>query len=141
MLSSISNYQIAIFVVLVSFALGRLFYYFKFKRINELTEFDKALWHLKFTCLFFAVLVLVSVFFLPVNYYEIVDTKTSSPNVIVQQLVRNQERMAQDMRHSRDILYCFGFLAAFLLLEFFSFLGKAQSARRKPKGVSKPLGL
>ncbi len=146
MIESIVSFYGLVFLLMGGYLLVRVFYYFKFKRDHELSEFDKSVWHLKLTSVFLAVLMYASFLYLPSGFYELIDTKTSAPDVVVGQLVRNQTKMAEDIRQSLNIFYFLISLTAAYLIGVATFIGKSQNERRKAAAKNgslnkKPLGL
>ena len=145
MIKLISNFPYLMLILIVGFLLVRLLYYF-IKRGTRPSELDKAFWQLKFVSICFAVLMFVSVLYLPSGYYGHIDQTRSSADQALHQLVQNEETIGEDIRQIHNVLYFILLITAGYFVAIAIFIGKVQKERQRDGGngdpkSKKPLGL
>jgi hypothetical protein len=138
------NFLNATLALAILFAVVLAVFYFKLKR-EKVSDFDKCLWHLRLSSFLFVAVLFAAMLFLPHAFYRDINP-TSERESAWPDLILNQQRMAEDLRQFREILYLVFMVAAGYLATAASLIGRLYRERRKkdmlddPR-LKKPLGL
>ncbi len=142
--SRLINIAIALTVV---FALVQLFYYFRFKRQDTVTDFDRNLWKVRLLTGFFAAVLFCALAFVPsTGFYPDIDLSPTAHETAFKTLVTNQEHMGEQLDQMREVLYVLLMMSTMYLLAVGAFIGRIWRDRQKrvsveDPAVKKPLGL
>jgi hypothetical protein len=131
----------------LTFILVLAFYYFKFRGDVNLSDFDKAFWQFRLFTFFLCALIAIAMLYLPsVGFYSDIDIAASARETAFQDLVRNQQRMGNQLDQLIEVLYIVFMMLMVYLLSAASLMGPLWRKRQrlafvdKPE-IKKPLGL
>ena len=122
------------------------FYYFKFRGDENLSDFDKAFRQFRLFTFFFCALVGIAMLYLPLTgFYSDIDMSVSARETAFQVLVRNQERMGNQLGQLREVLFIVFTVLMMYLLGAATLMGPLWRKRQrlafvKPE-IKKQLGL
>ena len=141
-----SNFIYYFIILMLGFVAVRIFYYFKFKRNSQLTEFDKSLFEFKLATIFCGILIYFCVFYLPFTGFHAGSIPNDSQEKVLQHLIENQQEIGKEVDGLRQILYFVMFITAGYFFSVVTFIGKLQKPRQKDliendPALKKPLGL
>lgn len=129
------------------FILVLAFYYFKFRGDVNLSDFDKAFRQFRLFTFFFGALIAIAMLYLPTTgFYSDIDMSASGRETAFQGLVRNQERMGNQLDQLREVLYIVFMMLMLYLVSAATLMGRLWRERErlafvdKPE-IKKPLGL
>lgn len=134
-------------VFIIAFVLVKLFYYFKFKRDVNLSDVDKALWQLRLSTVFLAVLIFVAmVYLLSTGFYGDIDLSPSARETAFKDLVWNQQRMGNELDELKEVLFIVFMWLMLYLFGAGDFVGRLWRERQRlasanNPAIKKPLGL
>ena len=125
------NYFFYPFVfLLIGLGVARIYYHFKFKREPERTEFDKALWQLRFSSIGFGIIFYVFTFFAMFGGgYQSQIYLDDPQEKIIKQLVENQQKTEDELRDLRNLFYLTLFMSGGYAFSIVTFIGKIQKLR------------
>jgi hypothetical protein len=128
----------------IIFAVVFVVFYFKLKR-DKVSDYDKCLWHLRLSSFWFVAILVAAMLYLPSAFYRDINPTSGQENAW-RDLILNQQRMAEDFRQFREILYLVFMVSAAYLATVASLIGRLYRERRKKETlndprVKKPLGL
>ena len=130
---SFLNVTLALAII---FAVVLVVFYFKLKR-DQVSDFDKCLWHLRLASFLFVAVLFAGMLFLPHAFYRDINPTSERENAW-QDLVLNQQRMAEDLRQFREILYLVFMVTAAYLATAASLIGRLYRERRKKEMLDDP---
>ncbi|HWN09264.1 MAG TPA: hypothetical protein VNO50_08360 [Pyrinomonadaceae bacterium] len=146
MLAITSSFGNIALVLMIVFAAIQVIRFRKLKR-DHLSDIDKALWQLKLWTVFMGVIVFAAVLYLPrTGLYSDIALSAESREGALQDLVRYQQRMGNDLHQLREIFYIVFTLMAFYLFGAGTFLSLVWRERQtvtyaNDPHTRKPLGL
>jgi CHASE3 domain sensor protein len=135
-----------VFAWLACFVAVRIGYYFISKRKPSLSEYDKSLGHFAIATVFYIILVFISYIYIGsiVPSFSITPRADQPIEAVVQELVKNQQEMSQQLRAFKDILSFLLLMTGLHLMSAFSFFQEWRNERKKlsaPPAKTRPLGL
>jgi hypothetical protein len=117
----------------VIFILVLAFYYFKFRGDANLSDFDKAFWQFRlFTCFLGALIAIAMLYLSTTGFYSDIDISASARETAVQDLVRNQQRMGNQLDQLREVLYIVFMVLMVYLLSAGTLMGPLWRERQRP---------
>jgi hypothetical protein len=121
------------------FILVLAFYYFKFRGDVNLSDFDKAFWQFRFFTFFLCALMAIALLYLPTHgFYSDIDISASARETAFQDLVRNQQRMGNQLDQLIEVLYIVFMMLMVYLLSAASFMVPLWRERQRLAFVNKP---
>ncbi len=146
MFSEDSNFIYYFVVLMLGFVSVRIFYYFKFKRDSQLTEFDKSLFEFKLATIFCGILIYFCFFFLPSTGFHAGRIPNDSQEKILQHLIENQQKIGKEVDVLIQVLNFVLLITAGYFFSVVTFIVKLQRFRQKDlikndPALKKPLGL
>ena len=123
----------------VIFILVLAFYYFKFRGDVNLSDLDKAFWQFRLFTFFLGALSAIALLYLPtLGFYSDIDISASVRETAFQDLVRNQQRMGNQIDQLREILYIVFMVLMVYLLSAATLMGPLWRKRQRLAFVDKP---
>ena len=123
----------AIFILVLGF------YYFKFRGAANLSDFDKAFRQFRLFTFFFGGLIAIALLYLPITgFYTAIDLSASARETVFQDLVRNQERMGNQLGQMREIVFVVFMVLMMYLLGVAGLLGGFWRERQRLAFVDNP---
>jgi hypothetical protein len=137
--------MVLVWTVILILVLG--FYYFKFRGAANLSDFDRAFRQFPLFTFFFGALVAIAMLYLPTpGFYTTIDISASARETAFQDLVRNQERMGNQLAQLREVLFIVFMVLMMYLLGVAGLMGGLWRQRQRlafvhSPEIGKPLGL
>lgn len=123
----------------VIFMLVLAFNYFKFRGDVNLSDFDKSFRQFRIFTWFFGALMAIAMLYLPItDFYSDIDLSPSARETAFQLLVRNQERMGNQLYELREVLYIVLMMLMLYLISAATFMGTFWRERQRLAFVDKP---
>lgn len=134
-----SSFMNMALVWVVVFFLVQVFYYFKFRGNVNLSDFDKAFWQLRLFTGFLGALIVIAMLYLPTTgFYSDIDISASVRETAFQDLVRNQQRMGNQLDQLREVLYFVFMMLMVYLFGAATLMGRIWRERQRLASVDKP---
>jgi hypothetical protein len=115
------------------FILVLAFYYFKFRGDVNLSDFDKAFWQFRLFTFFLCALMAIAMLHLStIGFNSDIDVSGLARETALQDLVRNQQRMGNQLEQLREVLYIVFMVLMVYLLCAATFMGPLWRERQRP---------
>jgi Na+-transporting NADH:ubiquinone oxidoreductase subunit NqrE len=136
----------AVLALAVCTAIVQIVYHFISKRNPLLSQFDKSFRHFVFGTVFYALLVLIALLHLPpVGSDTLTTLGDAPPEIVVQHLVKNQQRLNRELEEFRDVISLVLLTTALYAFAVVGILQRWRTAQKKllSQGAvqTRPLGL
>ena len=133
-------------VLAIAAAIVQIVYHFASKRNPLISKFDKSLWHFVCGTLFYALVVLISFLHVPrVGSGAVITARDELTEVVVQNLVKNQQRLNRELEEFRDLVSVVLLMTGLYAFSVVGILQKWRNERKKllsqSKAQTRPLGL